>query len=633
MSMLNPDLKPTTFVPDENVQNILENIRDYGFENSVSSPYVSFVSSASKTALFDSYGDVKKNSYYQRKVVKKILERNHTHMGVCNCGKPIYRKDGGVRVQNIRLVDPEEHNCIICGKGTKFRGTQHCNSKWICPVCAAHYAYEQSQKARRVAKAVIEMDGTILFVTITIPHFYVDSLASEFEILAKVRKYLKSQRRWKNILRKLGYIGAVSAKDVTEGTKNGWHAHYHEILYLKNALTDDDIKELNDILFEFFDKGLERYGWYDTTPKHSRLDPQRITIERAGDANKVAAYVTKSVGGSIMGAVDEVVFSAGNTKKAAEKHYTPFQLAELAYEKNDKRAEERFIEYAKTTKGMHRIQFTPGLFEAVGVAETEEHVDVPVAYMNTSTYLDIIDKNPNALEHVMTHIMAGNYSKAAASINCVAYVRRKALSFTLADSSGEYPPIEYGELLDMDDPHKYENAGYDIDAFEDLIPDSWDDPDLRINKISDVGVVSFVRARRDEVPGTIYGNQKIIGRTNTRPYGVKLAHCYERYRADNGAYSTPLPASGIYVDADTVDGQTGIVDFEDTFNGQVRHSTCCFVDSSADDDPDCVPYNDIAAWQSDQDLRWEKKKLERRERMNNHKTQTQDKDVPIGTID
>ena len=629
MTVNSNDILPGTYTPDADVQNILEN----GFADSVSSQYVSFVSSASKTALYDSYGDVLKNSYNLRKMVKKILERNNVPMGVCSCGKPIYRKDGGVRVQSVRLVDPEEHNGIIGGKGTKFRGTQHCNSKWVCPVCGAHYAYEQSQKALRIAKEVIAIDGTVLFVTMTIPHFVIDSLESEGEILRKVRKYLKSQRKWKDALRKHGYIGAVSANDTTMGTRNGWHAHYHEVLFLKGALTDDDIKELNDILFAFWDKGLERYGWYDATPKHTRLDPQRVRVERADDAKKVAAYVAKNVGGSVMGAINDVVFSAGNTKQAAEKHYTPFQLAEMAFEFNNKWAEERFIEYAKTTKGWHRIHFTPGMFEALGIEETQEHVDVPAVYMNTSTYLEVIDKNPNALEHMMTHIMAGDYSRAAADVGCVGYPRRKALSFTLADSSGEYPPIEFGDLLDMDDPHKYENAGYDVDAFEDLIPDSWDDPDLRVTKITDVGVVSFVRARRDEVPGTIYGNQKIIGRTNTRPHGVKLAHCYERYRADNGAYSTPLPASGVYVDADTVDGQTGVVDFEDTFNGQVRHSTCCYVDSSADDDPDCVPYNDIAAWQSDQDLYWEKKKLERRERMNNHKTQTQGNGVPIGTVD
>lgn len=644
MTDKNNNTLPGSYTPDENVKDILEN----GFGNSVSSPYGSIVANPSKTALLQNSkqddindnGHLPRRGYVQRKqAVKTLIEHSIFH-GICKCGMPIRTKNGYERIRS-HVVDPQANQNGSAG-GAKLKGTHLCKSKWACPICSARIAFYEALKAANAAKYGVDVLGmAVLFLTMTFPHYYCDSLSEERKLLSYLKKALKGHRKWKALLKKYGYNGAISAVDITISDFNGWHAHVHEVLFVDGSIGDDAIKEIQDTLYEIWDRALEKYGWYENN-KHKRLSTTNgVLVERAKDTEEVVDYVCKSVGGSLIGAINDVVYSSTGTKHAMQDHYTPFQLLDLISE-NTKLAgwaEDKFCEYVVATKGWHGLQWSPGLEELLNVQE-EEHVEIPYAFMNTRDYKEIEDKDPDAIERHLQAVRQGNPHQAAAALGCVAYVRRVADSVTIGSNGYTIAEISLRSFQGRDDPHQYENAGYDDpNVYAPLIgKESFGDPDAYVDKITDACVLALVPALPNEKPGTIYGDYSAVGKLNIRPPDVNLVRCYEYVRTDRPDYNnrevlqSPLPVSTAYAKLNSLPAKPSQVLVNDGFDGRVRTFEC-WTDQTLSDDKVCVPYRDVSAWRTQEDLRWEKKKLERRERMNNGKSQAQGNGVPIGTIE
>jgi hypothetical protein len=130
-----------------------------------------------------------------------------------------------------------------------FHGLQRCGSVWACPICEAKIAQGRAAElALGLESHMSGLDpvysgvegparaprapGAVLFVTLTIRHGSTQPLAQVLRWIKDARKEMRKQRYWKAIAKDLGVVGSVVATEFTFGLRNGWHPHFHELLFL-----------------------------------------------------------------------------------------------------------------------------------------------------------------------------------------------------------------------------------------------------------------------------------------------------------------------------------------------------------------------------------------------------------------
>ena len=151
----------------------------------------------------------------------------------------------------VRKLLPESrtNNCLRVRQGSKqiqvhksvqhgtasYSGLQTCGSVWVCPVCAAKIAERRRAEIIAAMAAHNAAGGCVNMLTLTAPHQRGDDLG---ELLVKQAKALNAfwnDRQVKAVLLEMGTVGQIRALEVTHGRKsprnNGWHPHYHVLLF------------------------------------------------------------------------------------------------------------------------------------------------------------------------------------------------------------------------------------------------------------------------------------------------------------------------------------------------------------------------------------------------------------------
>ena len=117
-------------------------------------------------------------------------------------------------------------------------GTQSCGRAWECAVCRSRLALAHAAEIGTALRRWHEAGYHALFVTLTIRHSYGDSLLAMREGMAAAWGNFTSGRQWLEWRRGNG-AEYVLALDITHGD-NGWHAHYHAIVFTKTELDADE---------------------------------------------------------------------------------------------------------------------------------------------------------------------------------------------------------------------------------------------------------------------------------------------------------------------------------------------------------------------------------------------------------
>jgi len=244
--------------------------------------------------------------------------------------------------RDVQVWKSKEH------KTASYAGLQTCGSVWACPVCAAKIA------ERRRAELLDAMDmhkaagGSVLLLTLTTPHQRGDVLS---ELLGQQGKALESffaDLSVKKVLAQMGHIGKVRALEVThgrKGTNNGWHPHFHILLFCQVQATDADRKDWAARLYLRWSAYCQKAGLGTPSYTHGiKLD----------DGTKASDYVAK------WGLEDEM--TKGHIKKAKAGGETPFDLLRAALaDKQDKQAMALFKEFAECFKGKRQLTWSKGL--------------------------------------------------------------------------------------------------------------------------------------------------------------------------------------------------------------------------------------------------------------------------------
>ena len=255
-------------------------------------------------------------------------------------------------------------------KTASYSGLQTCGSVWRCPVCSAKIAERRRAEILAAMAAHNAADGCVHMLTLTAPHQRSDDLV---ELLAKQAKALNafwSDRQVKAVLFEMGSIGKIRALEVTHGRKsvhnNGWHPHYHVLLFsqLEYHLTrfkELRLEQMEDWTFRLYNR------WAMVCVNAGLGEPSLKHGLKLDDGEHAAKYVSK------WGLEDEM--TKGHTKKALHGE-TPFDfLRAYLADKNDKQAAALFIEFAKTFEGKRQLHWSAGLKKRFAIGEkTDEQL-------------------------------------------------------------------------------------------------------------------------------------------------------------------------------------------------------------------------------------------------------------------
>lgn len=250
--------------------------------------------------------------------------------------------------------------CRIAGQGSvevwksdkhataHYGGLQTCGSVWTCPVCAAKITERRRIEVQQAIGLHRARGGEVQLLTLTTPHTRGDDLSELLYLQANALQAFLRHRAVKVILAEMGELGRIRAFEVThgrKGTNNGWHPHFHFLMFCTIKADAVQLMTWRIRLHAVWDSCCQRAGLGSPSFEYG-LDLQ--------DGSKADRYVSK------WGLEDEM--TRGHTKKGRAGGETPFDLlrAYLA-DSDDKQAAALFQEFARCFKGRRQLSWSNGL--------------------------------------------------------------------------------------------------------------------------------------------------------------------------------------------------------------------------------------------------------------------------------
>lgn len=244
------------------------------------------------------------------------------------------------------LSQIEVHKGQTHGKAF-YHGLMACGSVWTCPVCAAKVAERRRVELKQAVKNGMNQRLGVHFVTLTVPHGIGDDL---HDTLARLSVALKSmsadgtfRRRKKQC--EVEIVGFVRAQEVTYG-QNGWHPHYHLIVFTKETCGSSVIQYLYS------------GAWQRACVKAGLPEPHPVHGCTVQDGREAAMYVSK------WGIEDEM--TKANAKRGKRHGLSPWGLLRAVLDGNapeiaPEPAAALFRLYAHAFKGRHQLLWSKGL--------------------------------------------------------------------------------------------------------------------------------------------------------------------------------------------------------------------------------------------------------------------------------
>lgn len=336
-----------------------------------------------------------------KSVVNKLMPRSRTSQCM-NFRHAVQNASGDLSTSNIEIKKTKE------GKA-HFSGLMQCGSIWNCPICAA----KVSEKRRQELKLGLELAKNHSYsmkahlVTLTVRHYQGDNLRSLRLNLRKAMSKMSSGRD--AISQQLAgfYYGFIRCLEVTHGKENGFHPHYHIIVFTDKSIESTFLCELYTNL------------WIKSCVASGLPAPDRIHGCTVKDGSFADEYISK------WGLEDEM--TKANTKVCTNKKgVTPFGLLKIILDDekdeyyNVTRASLLFKLYVKAFKGARQLYWSNGLKKLLGLND-----------------IDISDE-----DLVKEQIDEDTYSLGSLSFEQWQIIRKKHLESSVLDIAENYN-LEY----------------------------------------------------------------------------------------------------------------------------------------------------------------------------------------------
>lgn len=166
-------------------------------------------------------------------------------------------------------------------------GVQTCGRAWTCAVCRARAAAHHTEEITRAWQAWHAAGGRAYFATFTIRHTAHDDPETLRRGLADAWARMTSGAWWHKWRTAAG-AEYVRALDVTHGFHNGWHLHYHVILFTKADFPEADLRKTLYARWDLAVKKTESLG-----PSHAGNAEHSVDLENAAHGDALAGYLAK----------------------------------------------------------------------------------------------------------------------------------------------------------------------------------------------------------------------------------------------------------------------------------------------------------------------------------------------------
>lgn len=223
-------------------------------------------------------------------------------------------------------------------------GLMVCGLIWLCAVCAIKISERRRPEIKQAVKEHVNVGGYVSHVTYTLPHHLGQSLALLLHILFRVRRLYLQHVTYQDFSRSIRLLGSIFALEITWGSKNGWHAHIHELLF-----------HFSPIDYRIHEKRL-RGMWADTAFRlgYSVPNDHGVTLT---DGSYADEYLSK------WGLDCEM--TKQHIKKGREGNLTPFDLIRAGMQ-------DQFCEYAAAIHRKKHLTWSPGLKQWFGIGDVSD---------------------------------------------------------------------------------------------------------------------------------------------------------------------------------------------------------------------------------------------------------------------
>jgi len=277
-----------------------------------------------------------------RSILKEMIERNdkmtYVHQ-VRNCLRARITKQKGVTL--FYNVEREQAN---------FGNLQRCYSVWNCPICSMTITEGRRSELKQGLSNWTDAGGHAYLATFTNSHHRGDNLDQLLCGQKKAFKKFWEKTKIVNRLKALGYKGRIVATEVTWGELNGWHPHYHMILFFDHEINSQALQTFLAL------------QWQDACIKASLKAPDLIHGVDVRNGTYAAQYVSK------WGLEDEL--TKGHLKKGLNGSLTPFDLLRGCSTNNHYKT--LFKEFADAFKGKQQLVWSKGLKKLLGIEQVTD---------------------------------------------------------------------------------------------------------------------------------------------------------------------------------------------------------------------------------------------------------------------
>lgn len=269
------------------------------------------------------------------------------------------------RQRNCRRVAAGQSNGFVevhrSERGTYFTGLQTCGHA-SCPVCGPKIREARRIQLKDLVDAHLEAGGSVYLFMLSCSHGPLDSLRDLLNAMDAGRVKAiggKGGSRWTRDRKTYGIEGTAWFREETLG-RNGWHPHYHGLLFTNRELADEEIAALQGRIYGRFMEGLGSKGRWS----HSEFN----AIQRVRTADAIPDYLTKQDTSSTVAAE----MTRGDLKTGSG--VSPGSLIRQFAATGDVDLLTRFLEYEAACEGRRWCYVSPALVKRYtgGEAATDE---------------------------------------------------------------------------------------------------------------------------------------------------------------------------------------------------------------------------------------------------------------------
>lgn len=245
-----------------------------------------------------------------------------------------------------------------------YAGVVTCGSVHVCPCCSTSIRRVRQDELEQVGEFWECQSCGLVMMTLTMRHYDRDPLAGLAEMQREAWKRgfgMNAGRDWRKAKLAYGIRGFVRAWEVTHGP-NGWHVHFHVLLFLARPLASGDVARLQHLAFEVWAVALVKVGArmpVEISEKDGKPVAVRIDAPDRGESGQLARYLMKGQDGKTRWGV-AAELTRQDVKQGQGGHRTPFEIARDAIA-GDERSIELWREFVQVATGMRALYWSNGL--------------------------------------------------------------------------------------------------------------------------------------------------------------------------------------------------------------------------------------------------------------------------------